>query len=167
MNNSQNRNGHRTDTGRHLALAAVAVAALLGTSGAPVALASEVELEQRYITHKQTRMTGGEELYTELCAVCHGQSGQGDGPAVPALRQEPVDLTLLTASNGNEFPRDALHQTIYGKGRVDAHGSLDMPVWGRAFEFTKPDWSKHRRVRFAKSRIDAIVDYIESLQVQS
>ena len=156
---------HGNMNGR-LALVAGAVAATLVVFVAPVAGSTEVVLKQEYMTASQARLTHGEDLYAELCSVCHGQSGKGDGPAVAALRQNPIDLTTLKSINNGEFPRDALEKSIYGKNRIEAHGTLDMPIWGRAFELTKPDWARAKRSKFAEHRIHNIVDYIESLQVE-
>jgi len=36
----------------------------------------------------------GRELYSELCAVCHGQEGRGDGPSAERLGFRPRDFTL-------------------------------------------------------------------------
>jgi cytochrome c len=35
---------------------------------------------------------GGEQVYRELCAVCHGDSGRGDGPLAFGMRPTVVDL---------------------------------------------------------------------------
>ncbi len=133
---------------------------------APVSVSAEVVLEKRQMTAQLARLTHGGDLYNELCAVCHGTSGTGDGPAVSALKQQPIDLTVLTAGNNGVFPRDSLEESIYGKNRIKAHGTLDMPIWGRAFEFTKPDMGRVQRMQFARHRIDNIIDYIESMQVE-
>lgn len=149
-----------------LAIAFSAVVATLVVFFAPAAVSADVELKQQYLTGQQARLIHGEDLFVELCAVCHGNTGKGDGPAVPALEQVPTDLTLLKARNNGEFPRDALEKYIYGRNRIDAHGTVDMPIWGRAFEFTKPDLGRVQRINFAQHRIHNIVDYIESLQVE-
>ncbi len=156
----------RNKTLKRVPLVLTAVVAALVAYVAPGASASDVVLESKPLTAQQARLTHGEDLYDELCAVCHGTSGTGDGPAVAALKQPPIDLTVLAQSNDGEFPRDMLVDSIYGKSRVSAHGSLDMPVWGRAFEYTKPDWSRVRRINFAQHRIHNIVNYIETLQVE-
>ena len=116
------------------------------------------------MTWKQARLTHGEDLYNELCAVCHGVKGKGDGPAVPALKRAPPDLTKLAASNDGEFPAEALEQIIGGKNRIPAHGEPDMPIWGRAFQYTKPNWGRVQRIAFAQHRIHNIVEYIQTLQ---
>jgi len=166
MRNQQLQTAFRGATCRRMVLAVSAVIAMLVVYIAPGAVSAEVVLKQQQLTAQQARLTHGEDLYSELCAVCHGLSGTGDGPAVPALAQRPIDLTALKTSNSSVFPRETLEEAIYGKNRISAHGTLDMPVWGRAFEFTKPDWTRVKRIKFAKHRIDNIVDYIESLQVE-
>ncbi len=35
----------------------------------------------------------GEKLFMQNCAVCHGQGGQGNGPAAAGLAHKPADLT--------------------------------------------------------------------------
>jgi putative copper resistance protein D len=48
----------------------------------------------------------GAALYAENCALCHGASGRGDGPAAAGLRIRPADLTephLFAHSPGDLF----------------------------------------------------------------
>ena len=44
------------------------------------------------ISWHQAAMSDGEQLYTELCAVCHGVEGVGDGPAAKAQQYVGIDL---------------------------------------------------------------------------
>lgn len=166
MRNQQLQAAPRSVTCKRIGLALTAVIAMLVVYFAPAAGSAEVVMKKQQLTAQQARLTDGEDLYDELCAVCHGMSGTGDGPAVAALKQDPVDLTVLRASNNGEFPREMLEESIYGSNRISAHGTLDMPVWGRAFAFTKPEWGRVKRNQFAKHQIHNIVDYIESLQVE-
>src|SRR3974377_2575154 len=53
---------------------------------------------------RQTGAVSGKELYLDHCAVCHGVDGKGNGPAAPALKTAPPDLTLLAKNNGGKFP---------------------------------------------------------------
>ena len=38
----------------------------------------------------------GKREYMNKCAVCHGQSGKGDGGAIDILKRAPSDLTVLS-----------------------------------------------------------------------
>ena len=42
----------------------------------------------------------GQLMYASYCASCHGTKGLGDGPAAPALKVLPTDLTSLSRKNG-------------------------------------------------------------------
>jgi mono/diheme cytochrome c family protein len=135
----------------------------IGLGPAPAA-AGELIVKERQLTWQEARLTHGEDLYVELCAVCHGQGGKGDGPAVPALQQGPPDLTTLAVRNDGVFPFEALERVVAGRTRSEAHGTVDMPIWGRAFKFTRADWNITRRDQLARHRIHNIVEYLESLQ---
>lgn len=144
----------------------VAIVAMALGFATPDALSDELRIKQKPLTWQDARLTHGEDLYVELCAVCHGQGGKGDGPAVPALQQMPPDLTTLAARNDGEFPFEPLEKIIAGRTRTDAHGTIDMPIWGRAFFNTRPDWKTFRRKQLARHRIHNIVEYLESLQAE-
>jgi len=73
----------------------------------------------------------GRQLYRTYCASCHGVDGRGGGPAAPALRAEPTDLTRLEARGA--FDESRIMAVIDGRRQVDAHGSRVMPVWGGVF----------------------------------
>ena len=144
----------------------LAVSLVPATAWGDAATETEVDVKQQPMTWRQAALDDGEDLYAELCAVCHGQSGKGDGPAAGALRQEIPDLTTLAARNDGVFPSESIEDYINGKTRVAAHGTVDMPIWGRAFEYTKPHWGRVRRMAFARHKIYNLVEYIETLQAQ-
>ncbi|MCU4653564.1 cytochrome c [Roseibacterium sp. SDUM158016] len=73
----------------------------------------------------------GRALYTDFCAVCHGESLQGDGPMAELLRVEPADLTQLMKEGG--FPVLDVAQRIDGRMQLRAHGG-EMPLFGSFFE---------------------------------
>jgi cytochrome c553 len=92
------------------------------------------------------------------CASCHGRLGRGDGPAAPALRTAPADLTVLARRNGGAFPRDRVMASMEGRARVAAHGSPDMPVWGPLFrELDALDERETTRLR-------NLIAFVESIQ---
>ena len=77
----------------------------------------------------RTSAASGIEMYSQYCAACHGTDGKGDGPAAPALKKPPTNLTQLAKRNGGSFPELKV-LNILTSGDVVAHGSKDMPVWG-------------------------------------
>ena len=100
----------------------------------------------------------GREMYQTYCAVCHGVDGKGKGPAAPALKQAPTDLTLLSKRNAGEFPMFRVSNTIQGDSGVAAHGSSDMPMWGDLFRGLKRDDA------MVKLRVHNLAQYLASLQ---
>jgi mono/diheme cytochrome c family protein len=99
----------------------------------------------------------GKELYVEHCATCHGDDGRGNGPAATALKLVPPDLTLISRAHSGRFPREWVANNIRGDVLVAAHGSREMPIWGRAFE------ERYQRLT-ARAAIAALTEYIASLQ---
>ena len=96
----------------------------------------------------------GAVIYREHCAVCHGQSGRGNGPAAAAFKQRPPDLTHL-ATRYKGFPRKAVEAHIVGDDTPQAaHGSREMPIWGPTFR-KSPD---------ASTVLRNLIAYLESIQ---
>ncbi len=116
------------------------------------------------LTWKTLAIGDGEELYGELCAVCHGEGAKGDGPAAPALRAVTPDLTQLATKNGSVFPFDDVQRAISGEGEIIAHGSRQMPIWGTAFVDVRYDRKPAQRKAFARLRIFDLATYLESIQ---
>jgi mono/diheme cytochrome c family protein len=106
---------------------------------------------------KSTSAASGTEMFSAYCAVCHGPSGRGNGPAAAALKKQPADLTQLSKKNGGKFPGNSVVQVIKGDEILASHGSRDMPVWGKLFRETEGD-------RLASMRISNLTKYVESLQ---
>ena len=137
--------------------------ALLAVMDVP---AKDVEIETAPMSWKQAALTDGSELYGELCAVCHGMNGKGEGPAAPALKKSVPDLTLLASHNLDVFPREAVEKAITGQSRIISHGTIDMPIWGRTFENAMPGEKLHVREGLARQRIYNLTVHLESLQVE-
>ena len=106
-----------------------------------------------------TSPASGQEMYVAYCASCHGKDGKGNGPAAPALKRQPTDLTLLSKKNGGKFPANAVYVAIGGQFSVTAHGSREMPVWGSVFSQSGDDSQ-------AKLRLSNLTTYIQSLQAK-
>ena len=77
----------------------------------------------------------GVDLFRFYCASCHGPDGRGHGPAAVALRTTPPDLSTLSLRHGGSFPRQDVDLYFTGDELrpTAAHGSKEMPVWGRSF----------------------------------
>jgi mono/diheme cytochrome c family protein len=125
---------------------------------------TEVEVMKTPLTWKQARLTDGGELFVELCGACHGKGGKGDGPVAAVLKTPVPDLTLLAANNEGIFPEEQIEDSIVGKSKVTSHGTIDMPVWGSAFEGVRPDWKPFHREAWARQRIHNLVEYISTIQ---
>jgi len=132
--------------------------------GLAATVTAEIEVKEAPLTWRKAAMIDGEALYQELCAVCHGENAKGDGPAAAALKKPVPDLTSLAVKNGGKFPFEKVAEIITGENRVVAHGTVDMPIWGRAFEEVRLDWSKGRREAFAEQRIYNITEYLSTIQ---
>lgn len=97
-------------------------------------------------------------MYRDYCAACHGSAGKGDGPAAVALKARPTDLTRLTANNKGTFPAMRF-QRVLEQGTVTAHGSTDMPTWGKIFDAMNDRAATLVRIR-------NLGTYVEQLQAK-
>lgn len=73
------------------------------------------------VAANDTSIAAGAKLFATTCAVCHGESGHGDGPGAAGLEKPPADLT---ASHVQELSDGALFYIV-------SHGKPDtpMPAW--------------------------------------
>src|ERR1035438_5943090 len=99
----------------------------------------------------------GKSLYQEFCAVCHGKDGKGGGPAAGALKQSPGDLTQISHQNNGRFPDTKIFAILKGERSIAAHGSAEMPTWGKAFG----DMNVNPDVGLG--RLNALVMYLEEI----
>jgi len=111
----------------------------------------------------------GKHEYQGSCAVCHGQTGHGEGPMRAHLVKAPADLTTLAKRNGGTFPAERVLRTIDGRTTIGPHGTREMPVWGQVFleqESAQPP-SGRRRVGpewTVQKRLLELVEYLRQLQ---
>lgn len=94
---------------------------------------AQTKPEVKHVPAPLTPASSGKEMYKSYCASCHGEIGKGNGPAAPALKTAPSDLTLLSKNNSGKFPTDRVVSILRGQATVTAHGNRDMPVWGPVF----------------------------------
>jgi mono/diheme cytochrome c family protein len=126
---------------------------------ATISLGQEVQKEVKHVPIKSTSAASGQEMFKGYCAVCHGTSGKGDGPAASALKVPPPDLTALAQKNGGKYPAMKVSAVIRGENVPAAHGSKDMPVWGNLF------WQMSGgHTSEVQQRVANLNKYVESLQ---
>ncbi|MDP2822532.1 MAG: hypothetical protein Q8O52_07615 [Sulfuritalea sp.] len=106
--------------------------------------------------------------YEGACAVCHGITGTGNGPFMGQLATRVPDLTVLARNNSGVFPFDRVYQVIDGRQELKAHGSREMPIWGRSFRMQSSaffeNYPAHDIESSARSRILALTEYLYRLQ---
>ncbi len=95
---------------------------------APAATPQASTPEIKHVPATYTSPSSGKEMYNAYCASCHGADGKGDGPAAPALKAPPTNLTALAAKTGGTFPAAHVAAVIQGGAMTPAHGSKEMPV---------------------------------------
>jgi mono/diheme cytochrome c family protein len=128
---------------------------------AVVIYASAQDTSKKEIKHvpiKPTSAASGKEMYEAYCAVCHGIDGKGNGPAAEALKVPPTDLTVLAEKDGGKYPAMKVAAIIRGEEVLAAHGSKEMPIWGRLF------WSMSGHEAEVQQRVANLNDYVGSLQ---
>jgi mono/diheme cytochrome c family protein len=106
-----------------------------------------------------TSAASGPEMFNTYCAVCHGVSGKGDGPAAASLKHAPPDLTQIARKNGGKFPEIRVFLSIT-EDVNGAHGSSEMPVWGPVFRSLQLGDSLWRL------RVENLTEYIRTLQAK-
>jgi len=102
----------------------------------------------------------GRQRYEDQCAICHGADARGAGPFVLLLKKVPPDLTRLSKDNGGHFPFERIYEAIDGRSLPDAHGSREMPIWGRQFKAMVEDGSE----TLIRGRIMELILYLRSIQ---
>ena len=113
----------------------------------------------------------GKAEYEQKCIICHGILGKGDGAYSAMLKKPASDLTTLSKKNGGVFPFARVFETIEGTHEMGAHGTREMPIWGKEYRSSKYyDEYLHEegidRSYFARSRILALTEYIYRLQAK-
>ncbi len=68
-------------------------------------------------------------LFQELCSVCHGVGGKGDGPSAQGLEPKPADFTNCKAMAKDSD--EVLLKIIRGGGQSVGRSTV-MPAWGDA-----------------------------------
>jgi mono/diheme cytochrome c family protein len=113
------------------------------------------------IAANRTMPSSGKQMYVSYCAPCHGMDGRGQGPAAPALRTQPADLTALSRNHAGKFPNTHVEAVLEFGAAVPAHGSLEMPVWGPILGKMNTANDQERLLR-----ISNLSRYLDSIQAK-
>ena len=143
----------------------------LKTMGAVVTVLASLGIASNAVAGDKEKNDPGKREYMNKCAVCHGQSGKGDGVAKDVLNVAPSDLTVLSQKNGGVFPYNRLHEVVDGRALVKGHGSRDMPIWGKEYLGKMLEHSEYyfgdqdEMEMYVRARILALLDYLNRIQV--
>jgi mono/diheme cytochrome c family protein len=110
----------------------------------------------------------GKREYDANCAVCHGMTGKGDGPYAGLDIRVP-DITTLQKRNAGVFPFTRTYEIIDGTETLKAHGTRDMPIWGRDYRVMADSYyvdAPYDQAAFVRARILALTEYVYRLQVR-
>lgn len=123
-----------------------------------VAFAQDKQIKKEPI--QPAPANSGAEMFKQYCAVCHGKTGKGDGPAASALKQVPANLTTLAQRHGGKFPDDYVATVLRNGVKAPAHGDAEMPVWGPLFA------TMDQNQAVVDLRIANLTKYIKTLQAK-
>jgi len=140
---------------------AVALAMLLALAIAQQAAPVQSAPVVKHVPITQASPNSGSEMFDSYCAVCHGKDGKGSGPAAPAMKTPPTDLTALAKNSGGKYPASHVAAVIRGQAATPSHGSQDMPVWGPLFSSISQGHESQ-----VQQRITNLTAYIETLQAK-
>ncbi len=117
----------------------------------------------------QQRADFGKRQYDAACAVCHGAKGQGDGPYAGIVNTRIADLTTLAKRNAGMFPFQRVFEVIDGSQTMQAHGTRDMPIWGREYRLEAGSAyfdTPYDPETYVRTRILALTEYVSRLQAK-
>lgn len=107
----------------------------------------------------------GEAEYMVACAVCHGESGMGDGPMAEHLNIAVPPVTRLSAMNDGVFPFLEVLKVVDGRSGVRGHGTGMMPIWGDRYRAAIGESAgPYGAEVMVRGRLLSLVYYLESIQ---
>lgn len=138
----------------------ISILAVIAMFGLAMAYADQGK-KKVVIPVDKTNPTDAKEMYKGYCAPCHGAGGKGAGPVASALKVPPTDLTELARNNGGKYPDLHVASILRFGNEIPAHGSADMPVWGKLLA-TMDTTNKN----VTDLRITNLTRYLESIQAK-
>ncbi len=107
-----------------------------------------------------SRQELGKSQFEEHCVACHSAVS---GEIATEGQQMGPDLRLLQPKYGSPLDRDRLARFIDGREELPAHGTRQMPVWGKRLYEDYPQTQGTESVR--EGTVAIILDYLESIQL--
>ncbi len=106
--------------------------------------------------------------YESSCILCHGKDLKGGPTTKFFLKAMPPDLTQLSSKNAGVFPYERVYGVIDGRQDVASHGTREMPIWGKAYQFKGSECNAdpYASEANARGRISALVDYVHRMQTR-
>ena len=109
----------------------------------------------------------GKREFDSHCAVCHGLDGKGNGPYASLLKTKIPDLTTLSKKNYGLFPFERVYEVIEGTEVLKAHGTRDMPIWGKVYREEESHFDIVLNPEaYVRAYLLALMDYISRLQAK-
>ena len=132
-----------------------------------IAVVTAVLIALPTIGAAEKKIDVGKREFDANCAVCHGLQGRGDGPLAGLIEQHAANLTVLAKNNGGVFPLTRVYEYIEGQKATKAHGTRDMPIWGREYQIKAAEYYvdvPYDAESYVRARILALAEYINRLQ---
>jgi len=85
------------------------------------ALRASLELSNPFSGDDRMALERGESIFTRFCVLCHGPSGEGDGPV--AQRGFPAPPSLLDAHAQGMGDGQLFHIITFGQGNMPGHAA--------------------------------------------
>ena len=104
----------------------------------------------------------GQEMYDQLCAVCHGADGKGHGPAAQALANPVPDLTQLETGVKGKYSSAQLKHVIAGRSRTVHKDIVGMPLWEVEFQYVRTR-NGQPGTSYARAKVHSLAEYVEGL----
>jgi hypothetical protein len=84
--------------------------------------------------------------------------------AAPGLDPKPADLRRIAARRGGIFPEIEIRSVIDGRDPIAAHGSREMPIWGKRFALDASTGLATEGQR--RGQIQLVIEHLKTIQLQ-
>jgi hypothetical protein len=132
-----------------------------------VAIVLSVALQFPAFAQKAKVEDLGKQAYEIQCSICHGMDARGNGFYTASLKVAPSDLTSLSKTNGGVFPVDRITKVIDGRTQIAAHGSRDMPIWGKRWAMNAAEYYvdvPYDQEAYIRAQALSVIDYLNRIQ---